>query len=173
MSTTYYSKNNVVLKQKRLDRYYKNKQYNKDYILKNRDKYLQWKRDYNYRHKDQCRQWTHNNYLANKGRYKQRARKWQKQHPRSNSHYSIELQTAMNNIRKRDHNTCQWQNCGLTHHEAPIHIHHIFPKKEYPDLLLVEQYMICYCANHHGMWHRYRGDNNPLVHTTKRMFIGS
>lgn len=78
--------------------------------------------------------------------------------PRSNKHYSIELQSAMSNVRKRDNNTCQWYGCGLTNREAPIHVHHIFPRSEYPELELVEEYMICYCGNHHGLWHRYRGD---------------
>ena len=96
----------------------------------------------------------------NKEKINAYARKWDKENPRSRgSNYSIELRLAMNNVRKRDHNTCQWANCGLTHREAPIHVHHIFPRSEYPDLELIEQYMICYCANHHGVWHRYRGDN--------------
>jgi len=84
---------------------------------------------------------------------------WRDNNPQSSTTYSIELQLVMNNVRKRDNNTCQWQNCGLTHREAPIHVHHIFPRSEYPELELIEQYMICYCANHHGLWHRYRGDN--------------
>lgn len=66
----------------------------------------------------------------------------------------------MNNVRVRDKNICQWQNCGLTHKEAPIHVHHIFPRSEYPEFELIEQYMICYCLNHHGLWHRYRGDKS-------------
>ena len=78
--------------------------------------------------------------------------------PRSNRRGSIDLQLAMNNVRKRDHNTCQWQGCGLNFRQSPIHVHHIFPRSEYPDFELVEQYMICYCANHHGLWHRMRGD---------------
>ena len=84
---------------------------------------------------------------------------WHKNNPRSHSSsYSLELELVMNNVRKRDKNTCKWQNCGLTFREAPIHVHHIFPRSEYPELELIEQYMICYCANHHGLWHRFRGD---------------
>lgn len=88
-----------------------------------------------------------------------RNRKWKKNNPQSSNHYSIELQLAMNNVRIRDKNICQWFGCGLTHREAPIHVHHIFPRSQYPELELIEQYMICYCANHHGLWHRYNGDN--------------
>ena len=83
---------------------------------------------------------------------------YNKNNPVSNCCYPTELRTIMNNVRKRDNNTCQWQGCGLTHRQAPIHVHHIFPRNEYQELELVEQYMICYCANHHGLWHRYRGD---------------
>ena len=84
---------------------------------------------------------------------------WHKNNPRSNRSESIELQSIMNNIRKRDNNTCQWFGCRLTHKDSPIHVHHIFPRSEYPELELIEQYMICYCANHHGLFHRYRGDS--------------
>ena len=86
-------------------------------------------------------------------------RKWRKNNPRSSPRYPLEVQLAMNNVRKRDNNTCQWYGCGLTSRQVPIHVHHIFPRSEYPQLELIEQYMICYCANHHGLWHRYRGDN--------------
>ena len=84
-----------------------------------------------------------------------------KENPRSarRQNDSIEIQIAMNNVRKRDKNTCQWQGCGLTFRQVPIHVHHIFPRSEYPDLVEIEQYMICYCANHHGLWHRFRGDS--------------
>jgi len=68
----------------------------------------------------------------------------------------------MNNVRKRDNNTCQWQGCGLTHKQAPVEVNHIFPKSEYPELQLVEQYMICYCLNHHVVWHLYRGDTKAV-----------
>ena len=90
-------------------------------------------------------------------------RKYQREYrlinPRSR-HYQddIELQLAINNVKKRDKNTCQWYGCGLTHREAPIHVNHIFPISEYPELKHIERYMICYCANHHALFHRYRGD---------------
>ena len=85
-------------------------------------------------------------------------RKWHKNNPRSSPRYSLEVQDAMNNARRRDKNTCQWQGCGLTYRQVPIHVHHIFPRSEYPELELVERYMISYCPNHHALFHRYRGD---------------
>lgn len=97
-------------------------------------------------------------YIKNTEYLKQQARKWRKENPRSSKQYSLELQESMNNVRLRDKNTCQWFNCGLKYREAEIHVHHIFPRNEYPELELIEQYMICYCANHHGLFHRYRGD---------------
>jgi len=99
-------------------------------------------------------------------------KEWRKDNPRSSRDYSIELQVAMNNVRKRDKNTCQWQGCALTHREVPIHVHHIFPRNEYPDLELIEQYMICYCLNHHGQWHRYRGDPVAKLFKNKIITLG-
>jgi hypothetical protein len=95
---------------------------------------------------------------AVKARRNELARRRNKLNPRSNRSASYDLQDAMNNVRKRDNQTCQWQGCGLTFRQAPIHVHHIFPKSEYPDWELVEQYLICYCGNHHAYWHRMRGD---------------
>jgi len=86
-------------------------------------------------------------------------RKYYKENPWSGKIGSIELQIAMNNVRKRDHNTCQWRNCGLTHKETSIHVNHIFPRSEYPELELIEKYMICYCLDHHIKFHAHRGDN--------------
>jgi len=85
-------------------------------------------------------------------------RRAHKNNPRSGSKYSLECQLAMNNVRKRDNNTCQWCGCGLKHKATQIHVHHIFPRAEYPDLELVEQYMICYCVEHHAQFHAARGD---------------
>jgi len=93
-----------------------------------------------------------------KTRRREQARIRNKLNPKSNRRASYDLQDSMNNVRQRDKQTCQWQGCGLTFREAPIHVHHIFPKSEYPDLELVEQYLICYCGNHHAYWHRMRGD---------------
>lgn len=78
--------------------------------------------------------------------------------PQSNRSDSLEVQFAKNHVRKIQNNTCQWQGCGLTFKQAPIHVHHIFPVNEYPELEEEEKYMICYCANHHCLFHRYRGD---------------
>ena len=86
-------------------------------------------------------------------------KQWRKENPRSKcSSYPLELEIAMNNVRIRDKNTCQWFNCNLTHREAPIDVHHIFPRSEYPELELIEKYMLCYCLNHHVMFHQFRGD---------------
>ena len=101
------------------------------------------------------RQW----YWKNRDKRIQANQQYTRNHPRSHSHtYSPQLEIAMNNVRKRDKNTCQWYNCKLTYRNAPIHVHHIFPRSEYPELQYEEQDMICYCANHHELFHRYRGD---------------
>ena len=106
---------------------------------KNLEHVKEYRKNHQYQHKKYMKEYNQNN-------------------PRSSTRYSLELQETMNNVRKRDHNTCQWQNCGLTHREAPIHVNHIFPRSEYPELELVEEYMICYCKKHHKMFHEYRGD---------------
>ena len=108
-------------------------------------------------------------YWKNPEVHKARFRRWKKKigYTNSGSWASIELQIAMNNVRKRDSNACQWQDCGLTQREAPIHVHHIFLRSEYPELELIEKFMICYCANHHGLWHRYRGDKVANIMTPK------
>lgn len=93
-----------------------------------------------------------------KARKRELERIRRRNNPKSNRRASYDLQDSMNNVRIRDKNTCQWQGCGLTFREVPIHVHHIFPRNEYPNLELIEQYMVCYCANHHGLFHRARGD---------------
>lgn len=100
----------------------------------------------------------HNQIPEVKARRNELARINRRANPHSNRSADPELQLAMNSVRIRDKNTCQWYGCGLTHRNTSIHVHHIFPRSEYPDLELIEQYMICYCANHHSLWHRYRGD---------------
>jgi len=97
-------------------------------------------------------------------------KKYSKNNPKASTSYTLEDQEAINNVKKRDKNTCQWFNCGLTHRQAEIHVHHIFPRSKYPELELIEQYMICYCAFHHGLWHKYRRDqyaNLILSHSHK------
>ena len=84
---------------------------------------------------------------------------WLKTYPRTRRHHSFELQLAMNNVRKRDNNTCQWYGCDLTYKETTIQVNHIFPISEYPELELIEEYMICYCKKHHALFHGYRGDS--------------
>lgn len=76
--------------------------------------------------------------------------------PHSRKDLSLELQIAMNNVRLRYNNICQWQNCNKQ--GRGIQVHHIFPRNEYPELELIESYMICYCKNHHSKFHEMRGD---------------
>lgn len=89
---------------------------------------------------------------------------------KSSTHFPLELQIAMDNVRIRDNNTCQWHNCGKTSGEASIHVNHIFPRSEYPELELVEKFMICYCADHHRIWHIARGDEYAnLIQDNRRV----
>lgn len=135
--------------------------------------YEKMKNDPSFKEKNAIRH--HNHYIKNRERILEygkqhsqipeiKARKAEltrirrRNNPQSNRSGTIEIQIAMNNVRLRDHNSCQWQGCKATHRDASIHVHHIFPRSEYPDYEEIEQYMICYCANHHGYWHRMRGD---------------
>lgn len=69
------------------------------------------------------------------------------------------LQVAMNIVRARDKNTCKWYGCERSSRNGyKIHVHHIFPRAEYPNLKYIEEYMICYCVEHHREWHKARGD---------------
>lgn len=78
--------------------------------------------------------------------------------PNWNTSWSKELKKAMYRVRKRDNNMCKWQDCNLNTNVIRIHVHHIFPRSEYPELQLIERYMICYCVYHHFLFHKYRGD---------------
>jgi len=122
-------------------------------------KYKQYSRLYYQKNRNKFRQYARKHRNKNRDRINEHKREYARNNPRSGTNYSIELQIAMNNVRKRDNNTCQWQNCGLTHKETTIHVNHSFPRSEYPELELIEKYMICYCRKHHGIWHEYRGDN--------------
>lgn len=93
---------------------------------------------------------------------KELKRRWYRNNPTSSKcRYGndIELLLAMNNVRSRDNNSCQWQNCTENHKTSQIHVNHIFPQNEYPQYKYMENYMICYCINHHAQWHKARGDN--------------
>ena len=64
----------------------------------------------------------------NTKKYYEKQKLHEKLNPRSRgSSYSADLQFAMANARKRDNNTCQWQNCNLTQKETQIQVNHIFP----------------------------------------------
>ena len=163
--------------------------YNKNNIEKRRKLRISWKE----RHPNYFKEWNKNNPEKMKRYYKKHhiknkekrnafnkiwreknpdyQSKWRKENPRSSNKYSIDLQEAMNNVRIRDKNTCKWYKCGLSFRNAPIQVHHIFPRNEYPDLELIQNYMICYCANHHWLWHKYRGDSCARLIIPKQKLI--
>lgn len=109
-------------------------------------------------------------YNKNRDRQLLLKRRWIRNNPSSiYKSNDPELALAFANVRKRDDNTCQWQGCGLKHRETTIHVHHIFPVSEYPDLELLENYMICYCAEHHAQFHARRGDTySHIIDSRKR-----
>jgi len=146
----YLTKNKDKRRAYEIKYYHDNKPRIANYYRKNVDRIT----NYYVNNKDRIAQY----YLNNRDKLIQYQAQWDKENPRSGAGLSYELQDAMNNVRIRDKNTCQWHGCGLTSRQVSIHVHHIFPRNEYQELELVEQYMICYCANHHGLWHRYRGD---------------
>jgi hypothetical protein len=84
------------------------------------------------------------------------SRKRVKEYPRSSRHGSLQEYVAMMNVRLRDKNHCKWYGCNKSIRN--IHVHHIFPRSEYPELREIERYMICYCDQHHKKWHDARGD---------------
>lgn len=143
----------------------KRKKDDKKYYLKTRERQLIYKRnhgkEYYQKNKEKIRIWQkkHSQLPEIKARRAELARIRRRNNPQSNRSIPLDLQFVMNQVRIRDKNTCQWQGCGLTFKQSPIHVHHIFPRSEYPELEHIEKYMICYCANHHGMFHRYRGDH--------------
>jgi len=145
------------------------KKYLKNWYIKNKQKLHNYKKQYFEKHpnyeRDRSRkrrkQWKENpiKYTEEIQRDKEYKKQWRKDNPSSNRSESIELQLAMNNVRKRDNSTCQWYGCNLSFRSTMIDVHHIFPRKEYPELELIESYMICYCRDHHYEFHSSRGDN--------------
>lgn len=93
-------------------------------------------------------------YQNNKEKRLLKGKEWKKNNPQSGYWREPKLNKAMNNVRKRDNNICQWQKCN----KRADHVHHIFLRSKYPELRYNEQYMICYCNRHHGLWHIYNGD---------------
>ena len=79
-----------------------------------------------------------------------------------------ELRHAMNNVRIRDNNTCRWYGCNSNKN---VHVHHIFPQSEYPELATIERYMICYCAYHHKVFHDVRGDSAANIITVNDVVV--
>lgn len=134
--------------------------------IKNPDKYKQYqKTTYDRLRKDPIRlakrkEWRNAYLERNRERIKEKRRIYLLNNPRSATHRPLEVRWAMNRVRKRDKNTCQWYGCRLTNKQTLIQVHHIFPISEYPQFDQVEEYMICYCKEHHAKWHEIRGDSS-------------
>jgi len=153
----------------------KRKEYMNNYLInyyeKNREQLLEYKKEYGKTNLKKLKEKSKIYYKNHPDKYKKLLEKkklWSKNHPHSSKKYSLELQISMNNVRIRDKNTCQWYKCGKKYLEIEIHVHHIFPRKEYPDLELVEQYMICYCKTHHILWHKIRKEHKRRVENNER-----
>lgn len=129
------------------------KQYNKKWNDVNRKEYS---REWDKKNTDKRKE-INNRHNKTISRIEYR-RSWQRANPRSNTGYPDEVRIPMENVRERDNNTCKWYGCSKTYPEVSIHVHHIFPKNEYPDLVQEEKYMICYCQYHHAFWHKARND---------------
>lgn len=146
-----------------------NKEYKKKYIEEHRQQInksnWQWAKTNPERRSEAIKRWLAKPETKIKRRIYDR--RWRMENPRSARYGSYELQDAMNSVRRRDDNTCQWYRCGLKHKATKIHVHHIFPRAEHPELELVEQYMICYCAEHHAQFHAARGDSYSAFISSK------
>lgn len=142
----YRSKNREILRQKNVLYYSKHREERRSYQLKRG-------------RLESVKIAKHLSYMKNREEVIKRSAIWKKNNPQSTRRQGLDLQIAMNNVRRRDKNTCQWYGCGKNYKDITIHVHHIFPKKEYPELILSEDYMICYCKFHHAEWHKARGDN--------------
>lgn len=155
-SKRFYAKNKEEQQKKMKLNYQRNKKHR-----------LEYRQQYYNENKDACskqmkKYWENNKHkLLLKGRLE----------GRSSPSLSLELQFAMNRVRLRDNNTCQWYGCGLQHKITEVHVHHIFPRSEYPELELIESYMICYCAEHHAQFHAARGDHYHKLIRDKRKII--
>jgi hypothetical protein len=128
----------------------------KRWVQKNQQQVLEYQRTWHKQNPEYRKQ----EYRRNIETYK----KYKRENPQSGHLGYPELYEAMMNVRFRDNNTCQWQGCGKKHWrgKVTVHVHHIFPRSEYPDYELVEKYMICYCKEHHIEWHEKRGDLNAV-----------
>ena len=153
----YHSRNKEKIMVRHKQWWGNNQDHIKAYRIKNRERTSQVGKQYRAKNKEHIKEY--HKWFESTPERKAYRKKWNKENPRSHG-YDIELEFAMNTVRIRDKNTCQWQGCGLTYKQVPIDVHHIFPRKEYPELELIEQYMICYCLNHHALFHQYRGDHN-------------
>ena len=126
---------------------------------------LWWKQYYSLHRQEEIervKSWNKTNRLLNGDSVREYNRNymrvWNRKNRRLYNNDFTELDAAIYNVRKRDKNTCQWYGCDLTCRDITIHVHHIFPRSEYPEFELMEKYMICYCWEHHALWHKHRGD---------------
>lgn len=115
--------------------------YQKQYYIENKQKVIERVRKY---------------YEDNKEYINTYKRMYLKTHPQVGVGFSPELRRAMRRVRKRDENKCKWYNCKSNSDNAVIQVNHIFPRIDYPELQLIENYMISYCVKHHLHWHYMR-----------------
>lgn len=159
------------------------KEYLKNYNIKNKERLKKYKQEWTQKNKERILNHKRNYYIENKERFSEYSKaKYQKDKfkialrnrgkGKSGKKIPLDLQFAMNRVRIRDNNTCQWYGCGLQHKITEVHVHHIFPRNEYPELELIEQYMICYCAEHHAQFHAMRGDHyHKFIKNSRKIII--
>lgn len=163
-----------------------NREYQLNWARNNRDKARKYSREWHREHPEWSKEWDANNpekrkeinkkheqkperkaykrmkdmeyYHKNPEKYLARMEKYRKENPRSGAGLPYEEVESMMETRIRFKNTCKWYACGLTSKETSIHVHHIFPKEEYPELACISKYQITYCKKHHAEFHRARGD---------------
>ena len=144
------------------------KDYQSNWQKNNPDKVSEYNKDFRDNNPEYSTNWNRKNPQSRKAINKRHEDKperkayvknWQRLNPRSGTDRPLDVRESMMNTRIRNKNTCQWYGCGRTPKQMSIAVHHIFPIEEYPDLASVEQYQICYCAEHHYLWHKARGDD--------------
>lgn len=169
-------------KKKSFDQKQYMKEYNKMYRERNNESLKQYKKEWQLKNKERLKIKSKMYYINNKEKHSKYSKEWYQKNKykialksrnegRSGKHVSNDLYLAMLNVRIRDNNTCQWFGCGLKHKVTEVHVHHIFPRSEYPELELIEQYMICYCAEHHAQFHAARGDYYHKLIKNQRKII--
>ena len=148
------------------------KQYRLDWQRKNKDKVSKYNTEWNKdNRKEYSKKWDRENKQARKEIYKKHEAKperkayhkqYNRDNPRSTSAMTIEEQIAMKNVRAKQKNTCQWAGCGKTHKETSIHVHHILSREDHPELCATERNLICFCIDHHILYHLKKGDMDAV-----------